>query len=212
MPALPGRTEQSRAQRQDPRLRHLELHRMHRLERLRGGLGHAGEKRRFHRADRHAIERPGTRDGLRPGRGAASRRAARAGQGRAGRHRPDRHRLRHRRFAIDPGRRGDGHPRLADPRRVAEGACGRQARGRGRRPRDRRRHGAHRRNGPRHILCRDRRPSRRDGGEIDGGRIVHAVERDLSERHPRLRGRDRSRNRRDDDRPLLRSSTTSASR
>ena len=46
--------------RQDPRLRHLELYRMHRLERLRGGLGDAGEERRLHRAHRHAIERPGT--------------------------------------------------------------------------------------------------------------------------------------------------------
>ena len=68
-----------------------------------------------------------------------SRRAARARQGRAGRHRPDPDRQRDRRLAIDPDRRGDGQSRLADAGGFAEGACGRQARSRGRRSRDRRR-------------------------------------------------------------------------
>ena len=40
-------------------------------------------------------------------------------------------------------------------------------------------------------------------GEIDGDRVVRAAERDLSEWHPCLRGRDRSRHGRDDDRPLF---------
>ena len=129
-----------------------------------------GRERRFHRAHRHPIQRPGARDRLCAGRLAVSRRAARADQGRPGRHRSDRDRRRHGRVPLDPDRRSDGRPRLADPGRLAEGACGRQARGRGRRPRDRRRHGADRRNGSRDLLCRDRRPSRRDGGESDGDR------------------------------------------
>ena len=41
------------------------------------------------------------------------------------------------------------------------------------------------------------------GGEIDGDEIVRAVERHLSERHPRLRGRDRSRHGRNHNCPLL---------
>ena len=48
---------------------------------------------------------------------------------------------------------------------LAEGIGGRQARGGRRRPRNRRRQGAHRRHRSRDFLCRDRRPSRRDGGE-----------------------------------------------
>ena len=67
-----------------------------------------------------------------------------------------------------------------------------------------RRRGAHRRNGPRDLLCRDRRAAVGDGGETDGGRVVRAAGRDLSERHARLRGRDRSGNRGDDNRPLHR--------
>ena len=102
-------------------------------------------------------------------------------------------------------------PRLADAGRLAEGAGGRQARGRGRRSRDRGRHGPHRRNGPRDLLCRDRRAARSDGGETDGDRVLRAAERDLSQRHPRLRGRDRPGDRRDDDRQATPSSTISAS-
>ena len=113
--------------------------------------------------------------------------------------------FRHRRFAVDPGRRGDGRPA---PRRrwsrcskelaadkleaavadleIADGA------------------GPDRRNGPRRFpMPRSPRCARRDGDQIDGGRVVRAAERDLSQRHARLRGRDRSRNRRDGDRPLI---------
>ncbi len=50
-----------------------------------------------------------------------------------------------------------------------------------------------------------------DRREIDGDRVVRAAERDLSERHPCLRGRDRSGHGRNDDRPLHRLSTTSDS-
>ena len=41
-----------------------------------------------------------------------------------------------------------------------------------------------------------------DGGETDGDRVLCAPERDLSQRHPRLRGRDRSGNGRNVDRPI----------
>ena len=44
---------------------------------------------------------------------------------------------------------------------VAEGTGRRQARGGGRRPRDRRRHGPHRRHRPRDLLCRNRGACRR---------------------------------------------------
>ncbi len=80
-------------------------------------------------------------------------------------------RRRDRRIAIDPDRRGDGDTRLANSGRFAQGSGGRQARGRGRRPGNRGRKRAHRRNGPRDLLCRDRRPAFGDGGEIDRDRV-----------------------------------------
>ena len=110
--------------RQGSRLRHVELYRVHRLGRSRAGLGDPGEERRLHRAHRHPVERAGARDRLCAGRLAISRRAARADQGGPGRHRSGRDRRRHGRVALDPGRRGHGHPRFADAGRDAQGTGG----------------------------------------------------------------------------------------
>ncbi len=51
------RAGEARASGQDPRIRHCELRRMHRLGRGRGRFGRARSERRFHRADRHSVHR-----------------------------------------------------------------------------------------------------------------------------------------------------------
>ena len=175
---------------------------MHRLGRGRGRFGRARPERRFHRPHRHPVHRAGPRNRLRADRRSVSRRADRARQGRAGRHRSDSDRQRDRRLAIDPDRGGNGFPRFGNPGRVAEGVGGRQAGGRGRRLGDRRRQGADRRNRPRHLLFGGRGATGRRS-EIDRDRVVRAAERDLSQRHPRLRGGDRSRYGRDHHRSLF---------
>ena len=45
--------------RQSPRVRHIELYRMHGMGRPRDGLRDAGQERRLHGADRHAVQRSG---------------------------------------------------------------------------------------------------------------------------------------------------------
>ena len=60
-----ARAEESRSARHDPRLRPLELYRMHRLGRRRDGLASPLEKNGdFTVAHRHPVERAGTRDRL----------------------------------------------------------------------------------------------------------------------------------------------------
>ena len=150
---------------QGARLRLRQLHRMHRLGRGRGGLGHAERGRHADRRHRHAIDRAGPRDRLCAGRLRAVRPAAGAHPRHPGRHRAHPHRQRHRRLALDPDRRGDGRPRLDQARRLPEGARRRQAGGGGRRPRNRRRQVPHRRHRPRHRSRRTRGAAAGDGAK-----------------------------------------------
>ena len=172
----------------------------HRLARRAHRHERAGRGPR-HRRDRHPGKRPGPRDELRPGRGDAIADPDRRGVDPL---RRQRHRANGRRLAFRPlaaaRRHGPGARRRCDhrawtqPRRARAGGrarghrlCGRSLHGRRHRPRDRPLRG--RRAGAR---------SRHAGGAAGqaGGNLgsVAAPPR-APDRHRRLRGRDRSRNR-----------------
>ena len=118
------RAKARQEERPDPRHRTCELCR---------GLRHHGRgdrqcadgpQWRYHRPDRHAVERAGPSDRLCADRCRAVRRCARARARPPGRHRHDRHGPRHRRLGLDPVRRRQR--RACDPRtrREAEGDRG----------------------------------------------------------------------------------------
>ena len=152
--------------------------------------------------DRHAVERAGACDGLCPVR---RRKAQSSTFRRIHVHQGDTDRLasgrRHRRLAVDPARR-----RFRGARRRGPGGEDQEDRRRRtgsvrRRYRTRRRHGAHRRHRPLDGLCR-RSPRRRSSRRTSRASANSCRTKHLSERHPYLRGRDRSGDRRDRHRRL----------
>ena len=107
-----------------PPARHRACHLCRGLRRQRPGNRDraARQRRRRHRADRHAIDRAGPRHRLCADRRRQARSAAGQGARRAGRHRRDQDRRRHRRLELDPGRRRVGRSRQQEARRSAQGA------------------------------------------------------------------------------------------
>ena len=75
---FPARADAARKRGRPQGLRHFQLYRVHRLGRWRTRIGQAREGRRVHGADRHAIQWAGSRNRLRSGRLAASRRPSRS--------------------------------------------------------------------------------------------------------------------------------------
>ena len=198
------RAAESKKQRQAARPRHrLFPRRSRRLQRPHGAA--LRSERHAHHSCRHAFARPGPPDGLFANGVGMARRAVREHPLRARRHRRGADRARQLRLAQHACRRQRAQARRRRHRREGKADGGDDAGGRRRRHRVQGRRVPHRRHRPR------ARPDRRRQGVLSPGDAAAAIRRrarslrhvrrrtaELSERLPRLRGRDRSGNRRGD--------------